>query len=498
MIRSSDRWVPIPKKRKLLAAVVSVAPTAVAARELLSEEEEMAEEDCKEKRDAIVPRAGAGMVLRTVDEHKQFAMAAWAAGVLDEGDKTRAVGIALVKMQYGAELGMGPMSSIAGVNIIKGKPSIGAGIVAARIQAHPLFKFRQAELTDKRCRLVFFEREAESPAWEEVGDSVFTWEDARRAELLGRKGQMWEKYPRSMLFARALTDGARRFCPVVFSGSVYTPEELSDGAVLEADFEPVPEDDPPDDPPPPEPDNDPPLARNGGSDRSEGEPPPDADKPSALTIERLEALLAIAQKLPKTQNIQDGLSQSLADHANGSLGARAAGTIIGRAKKALASLGWEEPQEWIEARKERERAKRDAKREEAEAEKSGLWAKAAALRARLGDAGIACDKLDGIWQGDPDKRRRQTIVDAMAAGQAALDQAVAQNDPGEPPPQPLGEVLAELEQLAKDERADEGLRKAVAAYIEKDKAGGLTLEEATELRDQIRRFLASKEDDLLF
>jgi hypothetical protein len=46
-------------------------------------------------------------------------------------------------------------------------------------------------------------------------------------KLEGPKGLSgWGKYPRSMLFARAVTDGARTFAPDVFGGAVYGEGEL--------------------------------------------------------------------------------------------------------------------------------------------------------------------------------------------------------------------------------------------------------------------------------
>ena len=51
-----------------------------------------------------------------------------------------------------------------------------------------------------------------------------TMEDAKRAGLLGKTS--WQRYPEDMLFARALSRGARRFCPDALGGAIYTPEEL--------------------------------------------------------------------------------------------------------------------------------------------------------------------------------------------------------------------------------------------------------------------------------
>jgi hypothetical protein len=71
-------------------------------------------------------------------------------------------------------------------------------------------------MTDAACEIVFFENGSE------CGRSRFTLEDARRA---GTKNL--EKFPKNMLFARAMSNGVRWHCPdVTGSGPVYTPEEL--------------------------------------------------------------------------------------------------------------------------------------------------------------------------------------------------------------------------------------------------------------------------------
>jgi hypothetical protein len=56
-------------------------------------------------------------------------------------------------------------------------------------------------------------------------------DDAKAANL---KGENWTNYPRNMLFARAVSNGAKWFCPDLFGGApVYTPEEL--GAALDGE-----------------------------------------------------------------------------------------------------------------------------------------------------------------------------------------------------------------------------------------------------------------------
>ena len=56
----------------------------------------------------------------------------------------------------------------------------------------------------------------------EIGKSSFTTKDAAKAGIINKA--VWQNYPKNMLFARALSNGARFFCPDVYSA--YTPEEL--------------------------------------------------------------------------------------------------------------------------------------------------------------------------------------------------------------------------------------------------------------------------------
>ncbi|RDT44717.1 hypothetical protein DXF87_27490, partial [Enterobacter roggenkampii] len=42
-----------------------------------------------------------------------------------------------------------------------------------------------------------------------------------------------DKFPKNMLFARAMSNGVKWFTPDVFSGPVYTPEELGGVQITE-------------------------------------------------------------------------------------------------------------------------------------------------------------------------------------------------------------------------------------------------------------------------
>lgn len=129
---------------------------------------------------------------------------------------------AIVKVLAGRELGFGPIASMSGVYVINGKPVLSANLMAAAVKRSGRYTYRIKQLDDTACEIVFYERtEALIPT------SRFTIEDARQAGALdGKNGHTWKKFPRNMLFARALSNGTRWHCPDIFGGPMYTPEEL--------------------------------------------------------------------------------------------------------------------------------------------------------------------------------------------------------------------------------------------------------------------------------
>jgi len=126
---------------------------------------------------------------------------------------------AAVKIMYGRELGMSPVISMTGIHIIEGKPALSANLMGAMIKRSGKYNYRVAELTDKNCTLVF------SEDGNEVGVSSFSMGDAERAGVV-RSGSPWAKYPRNMMFARALSNGLKLYCPDLSMCPIYNPEEL--------------------------------------------------------------------------------------------------------------------------------------------------------------------------------------------------------------------------------------------------------------------------------
>ena len=147
---------------------------------------------------------------------------------------TRDAAQAVVKVLAGQELGFGPIASMTGIYVIQNRISLSANMIAAAIKRTRRYNYRVLELTDEKCRIVFTEN------GQEVGESSFTKQDAAKA---GTKNM--DKFPRNMLFARALSNGAKWYCADIFGGPVYTPEELGaevneDGEVINAQAVHVP------------------------------------------------------------------------------------------------------------------------------------------------------------------------------------------------------------------------------------------------------------------
>jgi hypothetical protein len=183
----------------------------------------------------LAPRAPR-MAMGSLEDPEQLGRVLAASGYFDDA---RQAAQAVVKVLAGAELGFGPIAAMTGVYIVKGRVTLSANLMAAAIKRHPKYDYRVKDLTDDKAEVAFFER------GHEIGSSEFTMADARRANLTGSDN--WKKYPRNMLLWRAMSNGAKFYCPDAFSGApVYTPDELGadvdpqTGEIIEGSFASTP------------------------------------------------------------------------------------------------------------------------------------------------------------------------------------------------------------------------------------------------------------------
>jgi hypothetical protein len=129
---------------------------------------------------------------------------------------TKSAAQAIVKIQAGQEIGIPPFAAMSGIHIIQGKPTIGAGIMASIVKGSGKYDYRVVESTEKVCSIDFYQGK------EKIGNSTFTIEDAKKALT-----KNLDKFPKNMLFARAMSNGVKWYTPDVFSGPVYVPEEMT-------------------------------------------------------------------------------------------------------------------------------------------------------------------------------------------------------------------------------------------------------------------------------
>lgn len=132
----------------------------------------------------------------------------------------------IVKVMAGKELNLPPFASITGIHIVMGKPVIGANLIATMIAKHPTYAYRIVKSTKEICEINFYDSKnkiIDNDSF--IGSCSFTVQEAQEAGLLGK--DIWKKYTSDMLFARAISRGARRYAPGIFGGAaVYTADEM--------------------------------------------------------------------------------------------------------------------------------------------------------------------------------------------------------------------------------------------------------------------------------
>lgn len=124
----------------------------------------------------------------------------------------------LVILMTGRELGIGPMQSLRGISVIKGKPVLSADLMVAQCLRHRgvCEFFRLVESTPTVARYQT-KRVGSEPV-----DLAWSMEDARRAGL--ESSQNWRNHPAAMLRARCSSALARAVYPDLVGG-IYEESE---------------------------------------------------------------------------------------------------------------------------------------------------------------------------------------------------------------------------------------------------------------------------------
>lgn len=128
---------------------------------------------------------------------------------------------AFAKILVGRDLGLSPAQSLSSMDFVKGNIQMRAVTLAGFVKRSPKYDYRIATHTGETCSILFSEIGPDGE-WREAGVSTFTIQNATAAQLV-RKDSPWMMHPRNMLFARAMSNGVKWYCPDLMGGiPVYT------------------------------------------------------------------------------------------------------------------------------------------------------------------------------------------------------------------------------------------------------------------------------------
>lgn len=128
----------------------------------------------------------------------------------------------VVAMEFGQSMGLSPAESLYRINVIQGKPTMSAELVAAQVRkaGHKLRIEKDEQHTSVTCTIV----RSDDPKY-----PFRVTRDAEWAKQMGLTNKdNYRKQPLTMLTWRAITACAREACPEALFGVAYTPDEMRD------------------------------------------------------------------------------------------------------------------------------------------------------------------------------------------------------------------------------------------------------------------------------
>ena len=131
----------------------------------------------------------------------------------------------IVKLMAGASWGVPPMAAMTDVYVVKGKPMASGTLLRAMVRKSGLYDYRVLEHSDEAAEIEFM-RVLPSGDREVIGSTRFDMARAKAQKLTSN--QLYQTAPRSMLLARATSDGVKAHCPDVFMGSIYAEGEIEE------------------------------------------------------------------------------------------------------------------------------------------------------------------------------------------------------------------------------------------------------------------------------
>lgn len=168
----------------------------------------------------------------TIGEQKDIAALYAKSTLVPEAFRNKPADV-FVAVTLGQSVGISPIQSLSEINVIKGKPTMSASLIAAQVRkaGHKL-RIEVDETPGKESAICTIIRR-DDPDHPFVSKRDRAW--AQRMGLLNNSNYI--KQPATMLKKRAITDCARDACSEALCGIDYTPDEMSDLDDVEARVE---------------------------------------------------------------------------------------------------------------------------------------------------------------------------------------------------------------------------------------------------------------------
>jgi|7_EtaG_2_1085326.scaffolds.fasta_scaffold17508_3 hypothetical protein len=130
--------------------------------------------------------------------------------------------VCATKLIVGQGMGLNPYESMTGLNLIQGKVSLAANLMAAAIKSSGKYNY-DSDGDDQQCTITISEKI--DGKWINRKPRTFSMDNAKAAGLISRNASVWKAYPEAMLFARAISAAYREHCPDALGGGPVYVEE---------------------------------------------------------------------------------------------------------------------------------------------------------------------------------------------------------------------------------------------------------------------------------
>lgn len=162
----------------------------------------------------------------TLTQQMDYARAVSSANLLPQAYRGKPADI-MIAVGLGEAMGLSPAESLYRIDVIQGKPTASAELIAANVRkaGHKLRLRVDERAVSATCTII----RADDPDYEHTVTRDRAW--AQQMGLAGKDN--YKKQPATMLGWRAVTACARMACPEALYGVAYTADEMWDAGTVE-------------------------------------------------------------------------------------------------------------------------------------------------------------------------------------------------------------------------------------------------------------------------